>query len=71
MRTEAERLELHRIENRIFFEKSINHEEGRIKTWLPHTLLMQSMMRYDRDWLEDFYPELVLIHQGGLYSDTI
>lgn len=54
--------------NREYFEASLaNKEMVDIREYLPVSHLMTIMMKQDREWLEDNYPELVLVHMGSPY----
>ncbi len=57
--------------NRIYFEKSLNHPDmPDSREYLPVSMLMATMMQQDREWLEDNYPELVLVHMGSPYYEV-
>ena len=55
--------------NRKYFESSLNDSDipADIREYLPVSHLMSRMMSSDREWLEENYPELVLVHMGSPY----
>lgn len=72
MRTAFTRREATILQNRKYFEKSLaNKDMIDIREYLPVSHLMSAMMKQDREWLDDNYPELVLVHMGSPYYDKL
>ena len=68
METTQQRSTRTKEQNRVFFELSLEMEfKADMREYLPVSHLMSTMMKQDRTWLEDNYPELVLVHMGSPY----
>ena len=57
--------------NRTQFVSNFNHKDKWVRDYVAESNLTHIMMEFDRNWLDDNYPEIVFLYLGEHYLKHI